>query len=135
MKNSSMETIFRIVLFLVGVVNFAPAMIVFFPDKIAQSYGIQLSDANLDLLMRHRGVLFGLVGGLMIYAAIFKKNEHLAVLLGSLSMLSFIILYFLPGQPHSVGLMKVMRIDLVALTALVIAYLVTDLSQVKNLYL
>lgn len=119
-----METIFRIILFLAGVVNFAPAMIVFFPDKVAQSYGIQLSDANLELLMRHRGVLFGLVGGLMIYAAIFKKNEHLAVLLGSISMLSFIILYFLSSQPHSAGLLKVMRIDLVALITLVIAYLV-----------
>jgi len=119
-----MEIVFRITLFLAGVVNFAPAMIIFFPEKVAQSYGLQWSDANLELLMRHRGVLFGLIGGLMMYAAIFKRNENLAVLLGSISMATFILLYFLSSDSLSMGLHKVMRIDVVALSTLLIVYLV-----------
>ncbi|HAS43410.1 MAG TPA: hypothetical protein DCS93_23220 [Microscillaceae bacterium] len=123
-----MEVVFRIVLFLAGVINFAPALIVFFPKTIAQSYGIQLTEANLELLMRHRGILFGLVGGLMIYAAIFKKYENLAVFLGTISMGAFIMLYILSNTSFSPGLTKVMRIDVVAFSLLLVAYVLHQLS-------
>ncbi|OJJ17263.1 hypothetical protein BKI52_31670 [marine bacterium AO1-C] len=123
-----MEIIFRIVLFLAGLVNFAPAMIVFFPEKIAQSYGIQLTEANLELLMRHRGILFGLIGGLMMYAAVFKKYENLAVLLGSISMGTFILLYFISTPNFSPGITKIMRIDVVAFSLLLTAYVIHQLN-------
>jgi hypothetical protein len=39
----------------------------FFPEKISKSAGIDISNASLELLLRHRAVLFGIVGTLMLY--------------------------------------------------------------------
>ena len=69
-----MELIFRICLFIAGVINTLPALLAFLPEKIATSYGVEVPNANYELLLRHRAVLFGIVGGLMIYSAISKKN-------------------------------------------------------------
>jgi hypothetical protein len=117
-----MELIFRISLFITGAINFAPSLLAFMPDKISKSYGIVLPDANAELLMRHRAVLFGIVGGLMIYAAISKNYYHLATILGLISMVSFLVLYFLCGNINT-ELTKVMKIDVFAIALLMVSYI------------
>jgi hypothetical protein len=119
---SSMELIFRICLFISGLINFAPSLLAFMPDKIGKSYGIVLPDANTELLIRHRAVLFGIVGGLMIYAAISKNYYQLATVLGSISMISFLILYFLCGNINE-ELTKVMKIDVFAIVILLTSFM------------
>ena len=89
-----MESFFRISLLIAGIVNFTPCVIAFLPAKTASMYGMALQDANLELLMRHRTVLFGLIGGLIIYAALTKQHYTLATLMGLASMTSFLLLYF-----------------------------------------
>jgi hypothetical protein len=114
-----MELIFRISLFLVGVINFVPISLAFFPNKIKDSYGIEVTNPNLELSLRHRAVLLGIVGGLMIFSAISKKYYDLSVVLCSVSMLSFIILYFMIGGINN-ELKKVMLFDITAMIILTI---------------
>jgi uncharacterized membrane protein YoaK (UPF0700 family) len=114
-----MELIFRISLFLVGVINFVPTSLAFFPNKIKDSYGIEVTNPNLELSLRHRAVLLGIVGGLMIFSAISKKYYDLSVVLCSVSMLSFIILYFMIGGINN-ELKKVMLFDITAMIILII---------------
>jgi hypothetical protein len=117
-----MELIFRICLFISGAINFAPSLLAFMPDKISKSYGVVLPDTNAELLMRHRAVLFGIVGGLMIYAAISKNYYHLATIMGLISMVSFLVLYFLCGNINA-ELTKVMKIDVIAIVILLVSYI------------
>lgn len=109
-----MELIFRITLFIAGLINLLPSLLAFFPEKIANSYGINVPNANYELLLRHRAVLFGIIGGLLIYSAVAKKYYEIATTVGLISMISFIVLYFLIEKDISLELKKVMTIDIIA---------------------
>jgi heme A synthase len=109
-----MELIFRITLFIAGLINLLPSLLAFLPDKISKSYGIDIPNSNYELLLRHRAILFGIIGGFMIYSAIDKKYYEIATTTGLISMISFIILYFLIDKDINLELKKVMMIDVVA---------------------
>jgi hypothetical protein len=115
-----MELIYRVTLFIAGIINLLPAMLAFLPQKNSKSYGIDIANANYELLIRHRAVLFGIIGGLMIFSAVTKKYYSIATTVGLVSMLSFIILYFLIGKEINAELKKVMLIDVVAIVILLI---------------
>ncbi|KOY87105.1 hypothetical protein AD998_13995 [bacterium 336/3] len=108
-----MELIFRITLFITGIINLLPFTLVFLPEKMSKSYGIDISNPNLELLLRHRAVLFGIVGGLMLYAALMKTHYYLSTAIGLMSMISFVVLYFHIGGINQ-ELKKVMMIDVIA---------------------
>ena len=117
-----MEHIFRISLFIAGIINFIPSLIAFWPDKISKSYGIEIPDSNFELLLRHRAILFGIVGGLMIFSVFSKKYYDLSVILGLISMVSFLILYFsIDGINKELAI--VMKLDAFAIVILIIGYL------------
>ena len=109
-----MEKIYRIALFLAGIINILPAFLAFIPDKISKSYGIELPNENFELLLRHRAILFGIIGGLMIYSAIAKKYYTIATSVGLISMVSFILLFFLIGKDINSELKNIMIVDIVA---------------------
>jgi len=117
-----MELVFRICLFIAGIINVLPSILAFIPNKISHSYGIEMPNSNYELLLRHRAVLFGIIGGIMIYSAITKKNYSLAVCIGLISMISFIILYKLVNGSINPELNKVMKIDLVGIIILLIGF-------------
>lgn len=118
-----MELLFRIALFISGIINILPSLLAFLPDKISKSYGIDIPNSNYELLLRHRAILFGIIGGLMIYSAIVKKHYELSTIAGLVSMTSFIILYFLIGKDINQELKKVMMIDVVATVILCIGFI------------
>ena len=117
-----MEMIFRITLLIAGGINILPAILAFLPEKISKSYGIEVPNVNFELLLRHRAVLFAIVGGLMIYSAISKKYYSISVTVGLVSMISFIMLYFLINGVNP-ELKKVMKIDLVATIVLIVGFM------------
>ena len=117
-----MESIYRITLVIAGVINLLPSLIAFLPQKISESYGVDVPNVNYELLLRHRAVLFAIVGGLLIYAAIAKKNYDLAFVVGMVSMVSFVILYQSIGGVNP-ELTKVMKIDIGAIVILLLGYL------------
>jgi heme A synthase len=119
----NMELIFRITLFIAGLINLLPALLAFLPDKISNSYGIDIPNSNYELLLRHRAILFGIIGGLMIFSAIVKKHYEISTIAGLISMLSFILLYFLIDKGINSELKKVMMIDIVATAILCIGLL------------
>ena len=98
-------------------------MLAILPHKISQSYGINIPDANYELLLRHRAILFGIIGGFMIYAAISKQHYHLSFVMGMTSMLSFVFLYNLIDGSINDALKKVMKIDVFGIVLLFIGYI------------
>jgi hypothetical protein len=116
-----MELIYRITLFIAGLINLLPSLLAFLPTKISKSYGIDIPNANYELLLRHRAILFGIVGGLMIFSAITKKQYEISTIAGLVSMISFIILYFFIGKEINSQLKKVMIVDVLATVVLLMS--------------
>jgi hypothetical protein len=124
-----MELIFRITLFIAGVINLLPSVLAFLPDKISKSYGIEIPNENYELLLRHRAILFGIIGGLMIYSAVAKKHYEVSTVIGFISMISFIVLFFQIGGDINSELKKVMTIDIVGTVILCIGFILFKLKS------
>ncbi len=117
-----MELLLRITLFICGIINLLPVGIAFLPEKIASSYGVKILDNNMELLLRHRAVLFGIVSLVLIHAAFTTSNYIIATIIGLTSMLSFVLLYYHIGEINK-ELKTIMVIDFIASFFLLAAFI------------
>ena len=105
-------------LFLIaGLINFVPLAGVTGDALLQSSYGIEIASPDLSLLLRHRAVLFGIVGGLLLVAAFKPSLRTVASVCGMISMASFAILYGTIG-PEAPQLKGVLRADIVGIVVL-----------------
>lgn len=107
---------------IVGLVNFAPLAGVLSREMIEGAYAVEVNSAALELLLRHRAVLFGIVGGLLLVAAFRPALRPIAAVCGFISMISFALLYGVIG-PENDALRGVLRFDIVGIVALAAAIL------------
>ena len=106
---------------LVAVVHALPLVGVLGAGKLAQLYGTPVQDAGVELLLRHRAVLFGLLAAFMGYAALRPELHRLGLVAGLVSVVSFLLLSWLQrGSALSAPLVTVVRVDGVALALLVV---------------
>ena len=105
----------------VGVIHLLPLAGVLGDERLTQLYGIDVSEPNLGLLLRHRAVLFGLLGALCVAAAFRPALRGLALVAGWISVASFLALA--AGTPVNAQLARVVTADWMALGALVVATL------------
>ncbi|MCB1147186.1 MAG: hypothetical protein KDK38_10325 [Leptospiraceae bacterium] len=117
-----METTFRICLAIAAIINLLPAILAFLPKKISTSYGVEVPDANYELLLRHRAVLFAIIGGVMVYSSISRTVYDLSAIIGLVSMVSFLILWKLVDGKINSKLLKVVKIDVVGILILLTGY-------------
>jgi hypothetical protein len=112
-----MRFVLPIVLILVAMIHALPVMGVLGATKLSQLYGINVDDPSLELLLRHRAVLFGLLAGFLVYAA-FRPELRLAGLIaGFVSVGSFLALAQ-SATNLTAGVATVVRADWVALALL-----------------
>ena len=90
--------------------------------QLRKLYGMDFSDTNLALLMRHRAVLFGLIGGILLYSCIVVAARPLAITVGLVSVVSFLALARL-HHSYSAAIRKIVIADYVALVLLLVAAL------------
>jgi len=105
---------------LAGLINITPVIGVLGAERLEVLYQMPFEGLDLVLLMRHRAVLFGVVGGLLLVAAFRPSLRALAGTIGLVSVVSFLLLAF-PLQEHSAALQRVFWADVVAGAALVLA--------------
>lgn len=111
-----------VVLAVVAVIHALPLVGVLGADKLVQLYGISVQDTGVELLLRHRAVLFGLLAAFLGYAALRPELHRLALVAGLVSVVSFLLLSWVqPNSTLSASLMTVVWVDLVALALLVVA--------------
>jgi hypothetical protein len=108
---------------LAGLINLAPVLGAFSVERMQSLYGVALQDANLGILMRHRAVLFGIVGAIMLASAFHPPLRPVAYAAGFLSMLSFLAIAWLVGG-YNAEIQRVCMIDGVGLAALLGAWLI-----------
>ena len=123
-----MRFILPIMLLVVGVIHILPLSGVLSAARLFDLYGISFDDANLEILMRHRAVLFGLLGILLISSIFIPSLQLAALIAGFVSVFSFLYLsYSIGGYNDQVS--RIVMADKVALVCLVIA----SISYVINL--
>ncbi|MCK0068241.1 hypothetical protein [Kordiimonas laminariae] len=105
---------------IVGLINFTPLMGVLGQDQLSALYQIPEQPKDMLLLLQHRAVLFGIIGGFIMLSAFQPKHRPTASIMGLTSMLSFILLYHLL-EPLNSSLTKVYWIDVIASGMLIVA--------------
>lgn len=107
-------------LVVVGLVNFAPLLGVVSAQKLESAYGITLNSNDLIILMRHRALMFGLLGGFVLVSAFFAVYQIPAMIMAAVSMVGYAILVHSVGD-YNPSIHKVLVIDYVGIVFLVVA--------------
>jgi hypothetical protein len=114
-----MERIITAIFVLVGAINLYPVVGVLSAKMLSSLYVIDVQNNDVLILLRHRAILFGLLGGFIIYSAFKPELQPLAIIMGLISMLSFIVIAFLVGD-YGAGVRKVIVADVIASLGLLI---------------
>lgn len=118
-----MKYLVSAMLIVVGVIHLLPLSGVLGSARLTTLYGLDFNEQNLEILMRHRAVLFGLVGAFMVFAAFKPAYQTVAFVGGFISVLSFLYLaWSVGGYNTQVG--RVVSADVVALGCLIVGSVV-----------
>jgi hypothetical protein len=126
-----MENLYRLILLITGLVHILPFSFLFFTEQLQKSYGVDISDANLQLLLRHRAIFFGLIGVGLILSAVKKSFYGWAAAVGLISMVSFVWLFYQIGGINQ-QLRSVMLIDVFISAALFLSAMVYHFLYAKQ---
>jgi hypothetical protein len=116
------DTVLGALFVIAGLVNLPPVLGVLSAERLAALYGIEIRDPDLLVLMRHRAVLFGIVGMLLVAAAVRPDLRAAALAAGLTSMLSFVALAVATGG-YSPVLRRIVFADVAGSVALFLAAL------------
>ncbi len=106
----------QLILWLIlAAIHAMPAIAFFRPATLTTLYGIA-ADSPLFLLMQHRAALFFAVFAACLWAAFVPEGRRLAVMVVGISMLSFLVLYWMAGSPEP--LKRIALVDLAGLPVL-----------------
>ena len=107
-------------LLLVAIIHALPLMGVVSGSRVAALYGVTVQDPNLEILLRHRAVLFGLLAAFLAYAAFNRHLHSLALVGGAVSVLAFLALALSVGG-YNASLATVVKADVLAAVLLAVA--------------
>lgn len=106
-------------LVIVGVIHLLPLSGVLGAERLAALYGLDFAEPNLAILMRHRAVLFGMLGAFLVAAAFRPAWQPLALAAGFVSVVSFLCLAWSVGGYNAL-IGRVVLADWLALACLVV---------------
>lgn len=114
-----MKYVVTVSLIVAGVIHLLPLPGALGADRLASLYGLSFDDPNLAILMRHRAVLFGLVGAFLVVAAFVPSLQLPAFIGGFVSVLAFFWLAW-SADSYNAAIGRVVAADVVAFVSLVI---------------
>lgn len=118
-------------LVIVGIIHLLPLQGVLGQDRLAALYGISLDEPNILILMRHRAMLFGILGGFLVWASFRPPLYAPALIAGTVSILGFVVVA-LQSPERNEQIARVLAVDVFALVLLLVAsavYLRTQLTH------
>lgn len=118
-----MSLVVPAVLVLVAVIHLLPLVGVLGACRLASLYGVRVEGPDLSILLRHRAVLFGLLGAGLLLAAARPELHGAGIVAGSVSVVSFLVLARLESGANE-RIRRVVAVDVVALVLLAVAAVV-----------
>ena len=115
-------------LFIVGVIHLLPLSGFLGAERLGLLYGLSFHEPNMAILMRHRAVLFGLLGAFFLTAAFQPSWQALAFAVGGISVVSFLWLAVSTGG-YNEQIGRVVWADVMALVCLVIGACLLEPSK------
>lgn len=115
-----MKIVLTVSIVIAAVIHLLPITGVVSSSALGTLYGLSFEESNIQILMRHRAVLFGILGGVLLYAAFSPRFRLVAIFAGLISASSFLWIAFSVGG-YNVMLKRVVQADLVALVCLILA--------------
>lgn len=104
-----------------GVIHLLPAIGMVSAHRLSMLYGVAPPDATTELLLRHRAVMFAVLGIAFGAAAFVPMLRVPAAVLSLVTMLAFVVLA--RAHPHGPAIRRVARVDVVV-SGLVVAALI-----------
>ena len=86
------ERIVSGLILVVAVIHLLPISGFFGVERLASLYEVEITDGNLEILMRHRAVLLGMLGVFLVYAAFSPALQPIAFVAAFVSVASFFYL-------------------------------------------
>ena len=114
------EKIITACLLVIAVIHLAPITGVAGVANLKALYGIDVTGGDLEILMRHRAVLFGILGVFFAYAAFKPELQVMAFIAAFATLVPLLYLAFSVGFTN-VAIQKVVVADVVAIISLAIA--------------
>ena len=111
--NAKLSLVTTVALVAAGLMHLLPLAGVLGADRLAALYGIGIAGPDLAILMRHRAVLFGLIGALCLAAAFREPLQWAALLMALASVLAFLVLAWGTGG-YNGAIARVVTADLIA---------------------
>jgi hypothetical protein len=107
-------------LVVVGLINIAPAIGVISVQKLEAAYSVNLVGNDLAILVRHRALLFGILGAFILYSAFNPIYQPPAMFMAAVSMIGFAWLVLDTGG-YNEAIRNVLLIDFVGIVFLTVA--------------
>lgn len=105
------------VLIVTGIIHLVPVVGLVSAQRVGALYDIPVEEPNLEILMRHRAVLFGLLGAFLVWTGFEPDLRPAGFVAGFVSMASFLWLAHSVGG-YNAALRRVFVADLAALALL-----------------
>lgn len=115
----SLRKLVSAMLLIVALIHLLPSSGALGVEKLTALYGLSFDEPNLEILMRHRAVLFGLLGLFFAFAAFESRFHTVALIVGFVSVVSF-LLFAWTGEGHNAQIGRVIGADIIALVCLVV---------------
>ncbi|HET9484124.1 MAG TPA: hypothetical protein VFO79_09230 [Xanthomonadales bacterium] len=115
----------------VAIIHFLPLPGLLGAERLSQLYGVTVADPGLELLMRHRAAMFGVIGAVILAGAFRRRLQVTALLVGFASVISFLVLAYTGSEPNA-AIGRVVVADWIALGLLAGASLLVALDRRKQ---
>ena len=92
-----MKRVIQASLLIAGLIHFLPITGVLGANRLTSMYALPFTDPNLAILMRHRAIMLGLLGGFVLYAVFQPAMRVPAIALGAVSLASIVALAWSTG--------------------------------------
>lgn len=112
-----MKVVVTVSLLVVGAIHLLPAVGALGPRQLKGLYGIETTDPSIVVLLRHRAVLFGVLGAGFVTAAFVPAIQWAALGVATVAVVSYLTMN---TRETTDELQRVGRVDLVALATVAI---------------
>ncbi len=125
-----MNRTISILLFIVGAINFLPVIGVLSAAKLSSAYSVDLVGNDIIILMRHRALLFGIIGGFVLFSVFRPAYQSVAMIMAAISMVGFLYFVWAAGD-YNDSISRIAMIDLAGIGCLLLASILKYVST-KN---
>ena len=123
------ERIITMLLLIIAIIHLLPITGFLSSERLKILYAIEVEGAELEILMRHRAILLGLLGAFFAYAAFVPSIQPIAFIAAFVSIASFFYLAFSVGG-YNEAIRRVVIADVVAAVCLIAAVILFFANRV-----